>query len=259
MYVYEDSTDPVQQMNAELQHAQLELISAHCSTHQLRLHYSAEDLARFGRRDVLRKSAEAASALHEFYASVERSIPAAGQSPPPPDPTFAQIQEAVGWLSAYLQQQRDHYLPVAGALRPQHKSMMRPYFSLGLLEQIRVLDLRGARVAVPAFFAEIRTAGFEPPEISHMDSLTFHDVVVFNQELTLRALFHALVHSVQIQILGLQRYCELWVHSFVKTKTHFTVPLEVHAFSLASKFLSPVAEKFSVEEHVLRWKIEGRY
>lgn len=259
MYVYEDSKDPVQQMNAELQHAQLELISAHCSTYQLRLHYSAADLARFGRRDVLRKSAEAASALHEFYASVEKSIPASGPNCPPPDPTPAQIEEAVGWLSTYLQQQRAHYLPVAGALSPQHKSMMRPYFSLELLEQVRVLDLRGARVAVPPFFAQIRAAGFEPPEISHMDSLTFQEVVVFNQELTLRALFHALVHSIQIQILGIHRYCELWVQSFVRTKTHFTVPLEVHAFSLASKFLSPVVEKFSVAEQVLRWKAEGRY
>ena len=92
-----------------------------------------------------------------------------------------------------------------------------------------------------------------------MDSVTFGDVIVFNQHVTLRALFHALVHSAQIQILGLRRYAELWVQSFAKTRTHFTVPLEVHAFTLSSKFLSPLTEKFSVEEQILRWKDEGRY
>jgi hypothetical protein len=48
MYSYHDSDDQVAvlQMDAELQHAQLELLSAHCATHRLRLHYSADDLAR---------------------------------------------------------------------------------------------------------------------------------------------------------------------------------------------------------------------
>ena len=259
MYLYESSEDSVRRLNSELQQAQLELLSAHCSTHQLRLHYSADDLARFGRRDVLRKSAEAANALSEFYSQIEGRILHSGSPSAPPQPCPEQIAQAVEWLSTYLRKQREYYLPVAGPLSPQHISMMRPYFSRQLLDQVRVLDLQGARVAVPEFFAQIRAAGFEPPEISHMDSLTFLDVVVFNQHLTLRALFHALVHAVQIRILGLDRYAELWVQSFVKTKTHFTVPLEVHAFSLSSKFLSPVAEKFSVEESVLHWSKDGRY
>ena len=63
------------QMNAELRHAQLELLSAHCATYKLRLRFSAEDLARHGRRDVLRKSIETASALNEYFLSVEKQIP----------------------------------------------------------------------------------------------------------------------------------------------------------------------------------------
>ena len=136
-----------------------------------------------------------------------------------------------------FQQQREHYFPVATPLSRQRKATLWPYFSPELLDHIRVVDLHGARVAVPEFFVQVRALGFEPPEITHMDSLTFLDVVVFNQELTERALFHALVHAVQIRILGLKRYSELWVDSFIRTKTHFTVPLEVHAFSMASKFL----------------------
>ena len=112
---------------------------------------------------------------------------------------------------------------------------------------------------VPHFFAKVRALGFEPPEITHMDSLTFLDIIAFNQRMSERALVHALVHSVQIEILGLQRYGELWVHGFLKTRSHFTVPLEVHAFSLSSRFLRPTTEKFSVEDEVLRWVTDGRY
>jgi len=255
-----DERVSVPQLNSELMLAQLELLSAHCASHQLRLHYSADDLARFGRRDILRKSAEAANALNEFYSAIEKKLPqTAPEAASSPQPTVEQIAQAAGWVSTYLRAERERYLPQAGPLSNQCKALMWPYFSSELLNQVRIVELRGARVAVPEFFAQARALGFEPPAITHMDSLTFVDVVAFNEELSERALFHALVHSVQIRILGLERYAELWVNSFVKTRTHFTVPLEVHAFSLASKFVRPMPERFSVEDHVLRWVMDERY
>lgn len=256
-----DSADSISlpQMNSDLQHAHLELLSAHCAVHQLRLRYSADDLIRFGRRDVLRKSAEAASALHQFYSSLENNVPQAEPATPPSHPTPEQVAQAVGWLSSYLHTEREHYLPASGELGADLKASMLPYFSAALLDKMRVVELQGARVEVPAFFAQARAFGFDPPEITHMDSLTFLDVLVFNQRVTERALFHGLVHAAQIQYLGLERYAELWIRSFIKTRTHFTVPLEVHAFSLASKFLRPSGEEFSVEESVLEWIGAGRY
>ena len=261
MYSYQNSDErvPVLQMNSELEHAQLELLSASCAVHQLRLHYSSDDLARFGRRDVLRKSAEAATALHEFYAAIEKKIPAGDDNQSSFQPGPEQIAQAAGWLSTYLQQQRDHYLPVAGPLTSQMKALMWPYFSHELLDLVRVIELQGARVPVPGFYADVRALGFDPPELTHMDSVTFLDVIAFNLCLSERALFHALVHAVQVHVLGLERYAELWVKGFVRTRTHFTVPLEVHAFTLASKFLRPMTEKFSVEDQVRRWISDGRY
>ncbi len=259
MYVYQNPEDrpAVLQMNADLEHARLELLSARCAVHRLRLQYSSDDLARFGCRDVLRKSAQAASALHEFYAAIENKIPTLPHSAVEPAPE--QISQAVEWLSAYLQEERDYYLPVAGPVRGPYRNRMRQYFAPALLERIRVIELQGARVRVPEFFKTVRALGLDPPEITHMDSITYLDVVAFNQALSERALFHALVHVVQIDLLGLQRYAELWVRGFLKARTHFTVPLEVHAFTLTSKFLQPAVESFSVEDHVLRWILDDRY
>lgn len=261
MYPYDDPAGctPAPQMNSDLQHAHLELVSAHCAVHQLRLHYSADELARFGRRDVLRKSAEAARAISEFYSSIEKKVPQPEPQAAPLQPGPELIAEAVGWLCAHLREQRVHYLSVAAELSACAKDSLRSYFSSDLLSRVRIVELKGARVEVPQFFARVRSFGFDPPEITHMDSLTFIDVIAFNQRLTDRALFHSLVHAVQIQMLGLEQYARLWIQGFVKTRTHFTVPLEVHAFSLASKFLRPPAEKFSVEESVLGWVEGGRY
>ena len=257
----------VAQLNSELRHAQLELLSAHCAIHQIRLHYSADDLARFGHRDVLRKSAEAANALSEFYQSIEQRHLSAATPPPDSAPRSGgqqidqvQIDQAVGWLLSYLRHQREHYFPVARPLDEQPKSAMAAHFPGALLDRVRIVELAGARVAVPEFFAEVRARGFDNlPDLPHMESVTFLDVVTFNEKLTERALFHALVHAVQIEVLGLEPYAELWVRGFLKTRAHFTVPLEVHAFSMASKFLRPVPEKFSVEDEVLRWAADQRY
>ncbi len=248
-------------LNSELRHAQLELLSAHCATHQLRLHYTADQLIRFGRRDVFRKSAEAASALHDFYSSIEKGIP----KPPAPQAAVAQaspaqISQAVNWLADYLRAQRDHYLPASSPIDEGSKAALSHYFSADLLDRVRVLELKGARVAPPDFYAQARALGFDNlPEISHMDSLTFCDVIIFNEHLELRALFHALVHTIQIETLGLECYAEIWVAAFLKTRAHFTVPLEVHAFSLASRFLRPNPDRFSVAEQVALWVAEERY
>jgi hypothetical protein len=246
-------------LNSDLQQVQVDLLSAQCAVHQLRLHYSSDDLARFGRRDVLRKSAEAAGALHQFFTDIEKKIPAGRHLVSAIEPTGAQIQQGIEWVSEYLLEQREHYAPVAGPLPASQKSSMWPYFSAALLDRIRFIELQGARVKIPKFFDHVRALGFEPPPISHMDSLTFLDVIVFNQYVSERALLHALVHAVQIQILGVKRYADLWVRSFAKTRTHFTVPLEVQAFSLASKFSRGATERFSVEDEVLRWLSEDRY
>ncbi|MGA7908673.1 MAG: hypothetical protein WCA16_14790 [Candidatus Sulfotelmatobacter sp.] len=263
MYSWEKPDDRVAivQMNSELRHAQLELLSAHCATHQLRLRFSADDLARFGQRDILRKSVQAASALNEYYASIEKRIPPEeAASAPLTRLTEEQILQAVHRVSIYLREQRERYLPAAVALSARQKAVLGPYFAGTLLDQIRIVELHGARVPNPPFYAEAVDLGFlNLPQVAHMTSLTFLDVVVFNEKFSERSLFHALVHAVQFQVLGLERYTNLFVRSFVDTKFHFSVPLEAHAFSLESRFAAESADRFSVEDQVRLWIRNGRY
>jgi hypothetical protein len=251
----------IMQMNSELRHAEVELLSAHCATHKLRLRFSTETLARHGRRDVLRKSIETASALSEYYSSIEKQIPAEeAVSAPATGLNDKQLLQAVEYVSSYLRDQRERYLPSSAPLSEQHRAVMRPYFSADLLDQVKVVELHGARIPNPSFYAEAKALGFVSlPDLTHMNSLTFLDVLVFNEGLSQRPLFHALVHAVQFQVLGLERYTELFVHSFVNTRFHFRVPIEAHAFFLESKFARPAAASFSVEDQVRLWVKQNRY
>ena len=63
------------QINAELRHAQLEILSAQVATDRLRLRYSAEDLARHAQRDILRKAWSSANALFEYYNAIVNQMP----------------------------------------------------------------------------------------------------------------------------------------------------------------------------------------
>jgi len=263
MYSWNKAEDraAIAQMNSELQHAQLELLSAHCATHQLRLRFSIEDIARYGQRDVLRKSAETASALSEYYSSIQEKI-RREEAPSTANSGFSNVEDrgraVIDQVSSYLRQQREHYFASAEQLTEQHKALMRPYFSASLLDHVRVVELDGKRLPNLPFHREAKALGFEHlPEFAHMASLTLIDVVVFNEKLTERSLFHALVHTVQFQVLGLEHCTELFVRSFGNAQ--FIVPLDAHAFSLESRFARPTPEKFSVEDEVRLWLKQGLY
>jgi hypothetical protein len=263
MHVTENPEDRISvvQMNSELQHAQLELISAHCASYKLRLRFSAENIARYARRDVLLKCIETASILNKYFATIEEQIPAhKGASALAGGFTEKQIADAVERVSSYLGEQREQYLASASRLSDQQKTLVTPYFSEHLLDEVRIVELQGDRIPSPPFYAKAKALGFvNLPDFSHMNCVTFVDVLVFNEKITGRSLFHALVGAAQYRELGLQRYTELFVRSFINARFHFLVPLEAHAFFLESKFARPGAGMFSVEEQVRLWAKQNRY
>ncbi len=258
-----DSEDRVAivQLNAELRHAQVELLSAQCATDRLRLRFSIEDIARHCQSDVLRRAINTTTALHDYYAAIGEQC---FRTPPVFQPApfrFDEelIGEAIRQVSVYLRQQREHYFPLGHTLTEQQRARMERFFPPRLLASVRIVELKGRRLPSPPFYSQARALGFASlPEITHMPSLTFIDVVVFNEKVTERALFHGLVHALQFEILGLEEYTAAFVRGFREKNSHFNVPLEAHAISLESEFVGGRAG-FSVEEQVRLWNNQGRY
>jgi hypothetical protein len=264
MYSWEDPKDRVAvlQLNADLRHAQLELLSAECATDRLRLRFSTADIAQYADDVVLAKAIRTVASLNDYYSTIGKRARRTGQ----PAGTNAaqlspeQVQQAVSLVSEYLKSQREFHFPGGSALDESLRDRMRPFFSPQLLNRVKVVDRKGQRLSDPPFYEEALKAGLTNlPQIRHMSSLTFIDVVVFHEAITERALFHGLVHMVQFEVLGLERYVELFVRGFLRTQLHILVPLEAQAFALDSQFARAPQRGFSVEEQVRLWANQGRY
>jgi hypothetical protein len=170
------------------------------------------------------------------------------------------IHDAIAGVADYLHDQRERFFPESRPLSKAHRRVVARFFSSALLDAVRIVELTHRRLEKPPFYAEAKARGFSNlPDITHMASLTFEDVLVFQQSPAERILFHALVHAVQYQMLGLERYTELFVRGFVRMGSHFLVPLEAHAFALDSRFTVNGGSGFSVEAEVLKWISENRY
>jgi hypothetical protein len=64
----------VARLKTDLVSASVELLSAHCATDRIRLHYSQQDIVTFGEPAVLRKAISSAGAVYRFFSLVEAHI-----------------------------------------------------------------------------------------------------------------------------------------------------------------------------------------
>lgn len=82
------------------------------------------------------------------------------------------------------------------------------------------------------------------PDFVHLACFTYIDVIVFNDQITSRPLFHGLVHVAQMAVLGLDRYVDLYVRGFVKHRSWIAISLEAQAFQLDTRFAMSPADIF---------------
>ena len=172
----------------------------------------------------------------------------------------ARIREMVSGVAAYFSGERDLYLRHCEPVTPEQRSALQPYFSPQILDKVKILTLHEARIPPPPFYAEaLQLTGGRFPDFVHMASVTFVDVIVFHDRIEPRALFHGMVHAAQIEILGFERYVDLYVRGFVKNLSWLAIPLEDQAYKLDARFAAAPGDPFSVEENIRQWLSEERY
>jgi len=262
MCARQDLVDPVAlvQLNGDLRHAHSEMQSAQRAAQRLQARFTVDEIARHAEPEMLSTAQATATGLHQYFSSIPRLAQNSSgvRSMEGPELDENQVLDAIADISAYMCEQREKYHAIGEPLEAQHTSIMANFFSPSLLARIRVVQL--AKQGLGRIKIERKANSYHHLlELTHMASVTFEDVVVFNEELTTRSLFHALVHAVQFQLLGLPRYTELFIRAFVATRWRFNVPLEAHAFELESRFAADRRQTFVVENEVRLWIDRGRY
>ena len=172
----------------------------------------------------------------------------------------ARIREMVSGVAAYFSGERKMYLPHSEPLNDALRETLNPFFFPQILDKVKTLTLREARIPPPPFYAEaLQMTRGKFPDFVHMASVTFVDVIVFHDKIEPRALFHGMVHAAQIDILGFERYVDLYVRGFVKNLSWLAIPLEDQAYKLDARFAERPGESFSVEEEIRHWMKHGIY
>jgi hypothetical protein len=159
-----------------------------------------------------------------------------------------QIEQLVTWVAGYIAEQRAAFRGKARAIGSEHKEVLQLFFPADVLDAVRVV--RG-RAAEPSFYSQVRAIGIRnAPPFSDMAGITFQDVVVHIEPLTLPLLFHELVHAVQYKHLGLQGFADAYVRGFLTGGSYEEIPLEKQAYELEDRFAANAGATFSVESDV---------
>lgn len=97
-------------------------------------------------------------------------------------------------------------------MNAESRAVFGRFFSQELLREVRVVALSGRRLTNPPFYDTARKLGIANlPDLPHTASVTFLDVIVFNEQITNRGLFHSLVHAAQVRVFGPRFFTELYV------------------------------------------------
>ncbi|MGE5323629.1 MAG: hypothetical protein ACM3SW_12230 [Actinomycetota bacterium] len=175
-------------------------------------------------------------------------------------PTEQELAAIIREVVANVRKREQSYLPRAAPLSEAHKEAMQPFFPRWLLEEVRVLELTNERVPNPPYHERARKRGYALMlDFTHMPDITHPQLIIFQEKLSPRLLFHALVHVMQYAVLGLETYLELYVRAFMQIGSYPSVPLEAQAFRLDQRYTEDAVRGFSVEDEVRQWSKLGKY
>jgi hypothetical protein len=159
-----------------------------------------------------------------------------------------QVLEVAGWVGAYIAEQRTSFRNQASPIGPEHQRALELFFPLDLLRSVRVIRKRPAN---PPFYAQLQAMGIQnAPSFSDMAGVTFQDLVMHVEALSMPLLFHELVHAVQYRHLGLEGFAERYVRGFLSGGSYEAIPLEKQAYELEARFVAGQTAPFSVDGEV---------
>jgi hypothetical protein len=170
------------------------------------------------------------------------------------------VEKIIAGVTSYYRGEHQLYVRHSEPLDAALRAAIARYFPAQLLNKVKTITLRGARIPPPPFYARAKEmSGGNFPDFVHLASFTYIDVLVFHDEIAPRALFHALVHATQMELLGFERYVALYVRGFLKHRSWLAIPLEQQTYKLEARFAESSVDIFSVEDEIKTWDEEGRY
>lgn len=171
------------------------------------------------------------------------------------------LSPLLGFSAArYIERHATQYRPIARKLSIREMDAMSWFFPADTLHRSRISAATGP-LQPPRIQRFAKLLGY-PDLLSHefTAAITFINVVVYFEPMSLRTLFHELVHVEQYkQLKGAGTFAKLYVRGYLRTGDYQGIPLERHAYELDARYAANPALSFSVRDEVARAIAEARY
>jgi hypothetical protein len=168
------------------------------------------------------------------------------------------VTQLAGAAEAFIVSSRKKYASQGVPMTAAQRKAMQPFFAAEILDQTRLVTLRGSRVEDPPFFAMAKMMGIRNLlSFSDIAAVTFVDIIVSHEEFSHRLLFHELVHAAQYAVMGTGGFASRYVKGFLQGGSYEEIPLERNAYELEKRF-SRNKEAFSVADEIRSWMEQGK-
>lgn len=158
----------------------------------------------------------------------------------------------------YIEQNSRRYRSIGRKLTIREHEALGRFFEADLLLRARAAN---ADVPLPPRIQKVAIFfGMDAllqPELTA--AITFNNVIVHAQPISMRVLFHELVHVEQYKQLKVAGFAQRYVRAFLRSGKYDEIPLERHAYELDARYAANPAVAFSVRDEVRRWIDEKKY
>jgi hypothetical protein len=165
----------------------------------------------------------------------------------------------IGQGQKWVKEQRLAFRGRGRALPPSAMAQFRPFFEESLLREVRLAAVPALENPgfLEAYREELSEKTIPLLDFSTMAAITFVDTILvvdaFLPEPPGGLIFHELVHAVQYEILGPDKFVELYILGWVNQGFNYAaIPLEMDAYELQNRYEADPADPFSVSAEVSR-------
>jgi hypothetical protein len=165
----------------------------------------------------------------------------------------------IGQGQKWIKEQREAFRPLGRPLSDTAIAQFSSFFEEPLLHKVRLVTVPA--LENPGFLEEYRSIFSEKAipllDFTTMAGITFVDTILlvdrFLSDSATALIFHELVHSVQYELLGSDKFVELYIAGWVNQGFNYAaIPLEMDAYELQNRYELDPTVPFPVQEEVVR-------
>ena len=157
----------------------------------------------------------------------------------------------------WIKEQRQVFRPRGRLLPQQAMERFGPFFEDRLLQKVRLVTVPA--LENPGFLEAYRPIFAEKTipllDFSAMAGITYDDTILLVDRFLgadpSPIIFHELVHAVQYDLLGPDKFVELYLVGWINQGFNYAaIPLEMDAYELQNRYEADPAEPFPVKDEV---------